>query len=316
MVPAEPNPSQDSPHDGQPQTAPPAAPVLANRVLRCTAAGGDPFGVGRIEILFGDDERPILYPDQLILLRNADNRTRFHSSHTDYVDGDTAAPWQARRLTVYFLFLGRDPLDLSVSTPQDTLVAGQTVLPANDANLRSQLMTQWWQAYRARTDQLTGPAQYSQLLLGRALARRLSLDMPPYPGDSLQECPLAAIEQQFERSISTLLGIDSLLLAVPQPGDRREDAPRQVADKPLPPPIGLRAVEFAGVASRGRMEPLAYRVPQSCFYLRCGSLHNYAWLRDFLEGWKPAGDCVLADIAPAGASAGRAATGHPAGQVA
>ena len=119
----------------------------------------------------------------------------------------------------------------------------------------------------------------------RVLARRLSLGEQPFPTGVLKERPMAALENTFERSLSTLLGIDSLLLAVPEIGDT--DAP-QWQDKaalPLPPPMNLPAVQLPESVSDWPMEKLASHVPQDCFYARCRRVSNLAWMRGFLTAW-------------------------------
>jgi hypothetical protein len=160
-----------------------------------------------------------------------------------------------------------------------------TIVPQRSETLGAKLQHDWWQAYAQHVRELTGPAQVTQQLLRRALARRLSLAVPPYPKEGLTQQPLATLEHQFERSVSTLLGIDSLLLAVPEPDSRDEEAPRQIADRQLPSPINALPVRFTGSAPSVTVEPIAYRVPEDCFYLRCGKLANYGWLRSFVTGW-------------------------------
>ncbi len=49
--------------------------------------------------------------------------------------------------------------------------------------------------------------------------------------------------------------------------------------------MNLAPVPVIGKPPRVSLEPLAFRVPEDCFYVRCGSLANYAWLRQFVTGW-------------------------------
>lgn len=270
----------------EPAAVPESTPVQSKTVTHATAQAGDPFGVGRIEILFGDEQRPTIYPDQSLFVEDLkENRLRFPVFRIDASGTQADARHVARRLVVYFLFLGDAPLRLRVATASVPLSDELTIEPLSQAGGQDELLVQWWRAYAERVAQLDGPAAAVQQLMQRALARRLGLNEPPYPAGSLKQQPLAALERQFERSISTLLGIDSLLLAVPEPSQQRELSSQQLTKYPLPAPLAAQRVRLPSTFRSVPIEPIALHVPQDCFYLRCRSLENYTWLRRFVRGW-------------------------------
>ena len=239
-----------------------------------------------LEVSFADDQLPILFPDQPLLLTKSNRRIRFPVFATSYRTETRDDSHAVRHITVHFLFLGDGPLELGLASAGGPLLGrDEVVQPQRDRARHQQLLEQWWRAYGEHVRTMNGNPRTLQQLMQRALARRLKLDVPPYPAESFEQRPLAALEHQFERSVSTLLGIDSLLLAVPQPDDDRREAQLEPADQPLPPPMNLAPVQVIAKIPRVSLEPLVFRVPADCFYFRCGSLDNYAWLRQFVSGW-------------------------------
>lgn len=136
---------EDSTESQSADAAPPAAPVQSEKIVCSTAASGQPFGVGKVDILFGDGARPTVYPDQPVLFDESDIRARFMVFDAEPVAADDSSPHAARRVTVHFLFLGDEPLEIRCATLADVLLEDVTVVPEDDMVLHARLLDEWWQ---------------------------------------------------------------------------------------------------------------------------------------------------------------------------
>ena len=172
-----------------------------------------------------------------------------------------------------------------MASPGSTWVESYTIQPLDSVRDDREVLRGWSLAYGRYAKDASGPAGFLRQLTWRVLSRRLSLGERPYPDGVLKDRPMAALEKSFERSLSTLLGIDSLLLAVPEITDA--DAPqwREEARLPLPVPVNLPAVQIPMSAHKTQIEKLAFQVPQDCFYARCQRAGHLAWLRGFTTAW-------------------------------
>jgi uncharacterized protein (TIGR03067 family) len=89
----------------------------------------------------------------------------------------------------------------------------------------------------------------------------------------------------FDRFLGLLFGTESIRLAF-QTDKTLVDAERsEMANLQLPQPMTLPPVPTTGGSYGAEIEPIAFHVPQECFYLRCRSLAEYLWLRALVVSW-------------------------------
>jgi len=177
----------------------------------------------------------------------------------------------------YFLFRGDEPLTLQTV---DGEPIGIVVTPVSDANKHRLLLDQWWQARLARRQQLTYQNSASPLIANftnAMLARRMSL---PY------KQPSQGFFIGSDGGLAFLLGTESIRGALQEARllTTQEDAGR-IADQPLPQGLTIASVPVPSIPDGVEIEPLAQHVPAECFYLRCGSYSNFAWVRRTLDQW-------------------------------
>ncbi|MHB8952991.1 MAG: hypothetical protein ACYC4U_08405 [Pirellulaceae bacterium] len=267
------------------EEAPAVPPRQRETVIHATAIFGSPVGVGKVEMLFRDDQCPAWNADLPLCVDDLQHRVRFPAVDVIVREPNGGSPHRIRHAVAYFLFLGREPLTMRVASPGSTWVESYTIHPLDSVRDGREVLRGWSLAYGRHAKDASGPAGFVRQLTWRVLSRRLSLGERPYPAGVLKDRPMAALEKSFERSLSTLLGIDSLLLAVPDVPDA--DAPqwREEAKLPLPVPMNLPEVQIPPSARKTPIEKLAFQVPQDCFYVRCQRTGHLAWLRGFITAW-------------------------------
>ena len=226
------------------EEAPTVPPRQLETVIHATAILGSPVGVGKIEMLFRDDQCPAWNSDLPLCVDDLQHRIRFPAIDVIAREPNGDSPHSVRHAVAYFLFFGREPLTIRVASPGTRWVESYTIHPLDSVRDDREVLRGWSLAYGRHAKDASGPAGFLRQLTWRVLSRRLSLGEQPYPADVLKDRPMAALEKSFERSLSTLLGIDSLLLAVPEITDA--DAPqwREEASLPLPVPVNLPAVQI------------------------------------------------------------------------
>ena len=270
----------------EPDAVPATPPLQRETLIHATAVVGHPCGVGKLEVVFRDDECPRWYPDTPLFID--DKQGRVHSPAIEIVgrESGTEQTHNVRRICAYFLFRGKEPLTLQIASPGESWIKPHTIQPASDQNSHRELLTEWWKEYERDAKELSGPARVVRQLAQNMLARRLKLDSPPVSVQQMDQRPMAALESKFERSLSTLLGIDSLLLAVPEVTPAQQlDGLQVAADLPMPATINVPPVRIPTIIADVPIERLAYQVPDDCFYVRCESVSNFAWLRQLVTGW-------------------------------
>ncbi len=83
----------------------------------------------------------------------------------------------------------------------------------------------------------------------------------------------------------TLLGAESVRLAMQKETLLRKVQSLEEPSLPLPKPVAPPAVEIPNVPGEVEIEPIARHVPAECYYLRCGSFANFQWLRTTIDIW-------------------------------
>jgi hypothetical protein len=177
-------------------------------------------------------------------------------------------------LTVFFLFTGDKPLDLTVLGPvaQQVRVVPQ---PAANPRIFQRMMNRWWREYHAAARRQASDGDYPpivQTYLTSMLSRRLRLAPPLLSRltDPGRDEPLKTLE--------LLAGVESLRMATLRRTSLGQQAPFQVADVPLPHEIPWNSLEPPAAAEDIAVEPMAMRVPQEWFYVRFGNFDNFLWV--------------------------------------
>ncbi len=244
---------------------------------------GQPFGVGRVtvDVLRGEPVVPL--SDERFTILEATGRTFYPVLKQEPVRRlirnllDMDAP---RKVSIYFLFRGDQPFDLSSFTPYEQ---GVRVRPIANAAAHRRLLNQWWEQYTKRHQGLLEDGSYppvAENFLVASLSRRLGLRIPePRRG-------LLAMQSDQPNPLEYLLVNEAHTLRV----DREMLA--EQADEPgalteLPEPVRWPDTPDAEDAlEEVAIEDLAQRVPEECFYVRFGTFSNYLWFRDLNKKWQ------------------------------
>lgn len=243
---------------------------------------GQPFGVGKvtIDVLRGEPVLPL--SDERFTLLEAQGRVMYPVLKQEpvrrFLRGllDMDAP---RKVTIYYLFAGDDPFELSAFTPYEQ---GIRVTPQSNASAQRRLLDQWWEQYTKNYHSVIASRAYppvAENFLVTTLGRRLGLKIPePKQGlfgtASSDENPLDyLLVNEAHR-----LRVDREMLSESPSGAEPVELPTEIVwkDSELPDD-GLDEVVI---------EQLAKHVPEECFYVRFGNFTNYLWFRDLNKKWQ------------------------------
>lgn len=264
---------------------------------------GEPFGVGQISLALPPEALPEPLGTEGIGLDDAEARVLYpavvipadNSMVTDLLLRSpllSGGPLRSQaggliqellrrppRTTVYFLFQGTDPLNVTLEarTPHQF-----TIRPRNDPRAHQRLLAAWWKQYTAEPSGLFAkkndyPPVVSNYLRAM-LARRLNLALP--------EAPKAKPwQQQLEEQLGLFLGTEPVHTAMIRkrmlaPDAALTPASLDVPDAPEWPPLELPETD-----EKTKIEPIANRVPAECLYVRFGSYANFLWMQDMLAEW-------------------------------
>ena len=151
------------------------------------------------------------------------------------------------RTTIYFLFRGREPLNLVIEARTSIPV---TVQPRVAPAMQRRLLDAWWRDYAAPRRLLAQKPDYPpqvETYLVNNLARRLNLRLP-------RQRIAESGYQQFEREVSALTGSEGIRTALEQ--DRllglRQDNDR--ADQPLPPVAEVPPLDYPNMPPSPRRQ--------------------------------------------------------------
>jgi hypothetical protein len=260
-----------------------ATAACAAAKIEADALVGRPFGVGRIT-LSGLDA-PLDQTRLFLVERNG--RAHYPAIHEGVfgrVIGQVLGDPTQRPLanvTVWFLFRGQQPLELTLYTPQPIAL---TVVPRVEPPRRFEReLQQWWRQYNAFWRQQHLEDNHPPLLsvyLTAMLSRRLGL-----------EDPLAQrLEARSRTSLSTttqslelLLGLEALRLATLRSTMLGRGDFQTAANLPLPAETNFLPPRLSSEVPAVEVEPLAMHVPVEWFYVRFGKFSNYLWLNHFLQ---------------------------------
>jgi len=244
---------------------------------------GEPFGVGRVTLDVFRDEPSLPLHDERFTVTEPNGRVMMPLLKQEPVrqflrnllEIDTP-----RRVTLFFLFRGDEPFDLSGYSPVEQ---GVRVVPRHNPSAHQSLFNQWWKETTDQWQRLQRDPQfppYAQNFIVATYARRLGRSIPePRTGFlGLNRNRDTSWMESF-RGEAAVLEIDREMLTA---GDDPDAELFDVPAVPVWPDLMEELVEHQDVA----IEPLATHVPVECFYLRFGNFHNYFWVRDLNEKWQ------------------------------
>jgi hypothetical protein len=194
------------------------------------------------------------------------------------------------RTTIYFLFRGVEPLQLSLQLrknielsvkPRATDAPPVGRIRRNAPATHRRLLQLWWKLYANVPGLLEPKPDYPPLLenyLTATLARRLNLKLP-----EPKQTP--SVDASLRKEIGFNLGTESLRTAMMQDRILGLNNLAEPADQPLPPAINPPAMPLPELSGDVKIDPIAKRVPAECFYVRFGSFANFLWLQDTLAKW-------------------------------
>lgn len=253
---------------------------------RNEAIPGRPFGVARVTVPIGADDRDVALLDAF---RIADPEGRV--LYPTFSDGSNSGildelvgggPRVARSLTVHFLFKGDAPFSVSVFTGREHVIR-ITPRPARPIAERRVWRT-WWREYNAAASRQTDEGDYPPLIqtyLTSMLGRRLGLETP------LLQRTQQASSSELQQTLELLFGIESYRLGVMRRTSLGQEAFEAPLVHALPPnpevsPRAFVGSEEAETIDDGSIEPIARHVPAECFYIRFGTWDNQVWLNGLL----------------------------------
>ena len=227
----------------------------APRPLEIEAVAGEPFGVGRITFELPRDKLPEPLGIEGIGLGEKHGRVLYPTLDNpalgkmmkEILEGGTpltsGGPMREEvggilrgildrppRTTLYFLFRGAEPLELSLEARESIPLR---VVPVNDPIAHRRLLQQWWQQYAKPAGLFQPKPDFPPVVdtyLMSTLARRLNLRLP-------QEKQTESAYSQLRHELGLNVGTESLRMAMMQDrilGLNNLDEP---ADQPLPEPL-------------------------------------------------------------------------------
>jgi hypothetical protein len=239
---------------------------------------GQPFGVGRVS-LQAPEARPSFFGERDFVLHETNNRVfyaAFVSEPIRTVLRDLLN--RPQNVTVFFLFIGEEPLDLSLSVAGGGRIRIQ---PRRDDVAHSRLVDNWWQEYTDSTRRAGGTSEYPRMVdeyLLTMLAGRMGLRLPQ------QSFSLFNLNQrELDISLGELTGAEPTRLRIQREVMLPSSNRPQAATEPLPKPIETSPPEDLDLPPDIAVEPLAAHVPEECFYVRFGTFNNYLWFRHVME---------------------------------
>jgi hypothetical protein len=228
------------------------------------AAAGEPLGVGKIVVRFP----PTVVRGQRPSLSDGEGRI-FYPVFRDVGTG---------QVTAYFLFRGDRQLRLTLDMNGPRHTKG---IPVKNPDAHKMMLARWWDSYSLMVREAAAVDAYPPQIenyLASMLARRFQRQLPdivrPWSGQA-----------DVDAIFGTLLGAESVRLAMQKDTLLRKAETLEEVSLPLPTPVAPPAIEIPDVPGDVEIEPIARHVPVECFYLRCGSFANSQWLRTTVDTW-------------------------------
>lgn len=253
---------------------------LRAQFQRNEAYFGDPFGVAKITIPIEEKDRELLRTNGLII---AEANQRVHypvfssgvaKKIIDVVAGESDQ--LPKTMTVYFLFTGKEPFTVKVYTTSAFTVRLEPT--AGRLLQRNLLNRAWWREFNsaARTRKLQ--SDYPPVIetyLTAMLGQRLELPKPLIE----RTTDLLLVKDQVQNIIDFFLGAElrhlKLMRETMIGNSRSVGRPTHRLPPDVFPPLPAFAINEGGP----KIEAIASRVPEECFYVRFGQWQNQVWLK-------------------------------------
>lgn len=196
------------------------------------------------------------------------------------LSGDESMRLQTVSRRVFFLFRGDEPLRIQIADERRDF--GQITLnPEINHPLHTDLMNQWWEGYALQMQSQIESADYPTLVesyLLATLARQNQLKLPSWFIEA------TSVEEDLVDPLKLIGGVEEVSDTIFKLAARGVDNHSSVRRMKLPDsPKWKPAQDSIRDDSDVSIEPLAYRVPSECFYIRYGSFSNYLWFKDLSE---------------------------------
>ena len=231
-------------------------------------SAGEPFGVAKVKIFAPRGAKELLPADGDFQISEKNGRVLYPA----YVaQGDATL--------VYFLFRGKEPLDVTVRLGKSY----QATLEPKPTSYEHKKLTEEWFNTFVRRNSLSSPdeAEVSPLVdnyLAAMLARRMKLNYNPPGSGWFGRDPL-------NEGLAILLGTESIRMAMAKDTMLRPRDTVEPANQPLPRALVPPALELPAEGRDVKIEPMARHVPHECFYVRFGSFENFTWFRSTIDEW-------------------------------
>jgi len=261
-----------------------AVASIAEARVEAEALVGRPFGVGRVTISGLD----VGIDANRVLIEERNGRVFYPAVSPGLLGrvlgqilGDPADR-PAGGVTILFLFRGTEPLELTVSTPQQLPLTVEPV--AVNPRIYDRQLTQWWRSYNAYWRQLRAEDNHPPLIpayLTAMLAQRMGMEPPLIERIQGRD----ETGQPTTQSLELLLGIERLRFDTLRNTMLGRSDFGQPANLPLPPEAAWRPLPLPADSPAVKGEPIAEHVPENWFYVRFGRFPNYLWLNRLLEDY-------------------------------
>lgn len=242
--------------------------------MEAVAVVGEPFGVGQLQFTTPPNVRLDSASGDPVILKEKNQRVHYPAFSKQPVRGLLRSLLnRPQKMTAWFLFRGREPLEISI--PE--LGLGPVVVqPVGEVAGPPPMLADWWEAYTSKgplgglfSGQDAMPPNVRNYLTAM-LAHRLRLP-PAWDDDG----------PALDDPIGLLLGSEEVRIATLRQAFAR-GGETAAADQPLPQPIRLPIGDVPAPPANVKTEPLAAHVPEECLYVRFGSFGNFQWCRTYL----------------------------------
>ncbi|MDR2861708.1 MAG: hypothetical protein LBV07_04095, partial [Syntrophobacterales bacterium] len=261
--------------------------------LQGEAILGEPFGICRIELplsvteqkMIGQDhDQDVSYASLFEIVYQASvyekgKRALYPAWSINIDDADDSS-----QKAMLFLFRGQEELDVILArTGFEALREEVKITPVQNKERHQELLQEWWKARLMKLELLHILDLYDpavELGIAAMMGRRLDLPLDKLTG------VVKDYNNSYDTVFGLLLGTESIRLAMQtdtmlNTKTKNEPADHDLPEATSPPPIPVPDFDEATV----KVEPLAARVPQECFYLRFGSFSTFQDARNFLDRW-------------------------------
>ena len=247
------------------------------KIIRARAYSGEPFGVARVDFRTGYD--PLVLQTGAIRVEQELGRVMYPAYSDTLTRLLKTDPELARAgiQTVWFLFQGNEPFEISLSGASEERVL---IEPNDRPVLARAAFSQWWRQFNLQMQSQARQADYPPLVetyLPEMLAKRVGRSIP------LMAQGKQADKGELTETLDLIFDVESVRTKTIRelmraPGVSGTDS----ATIQLPNALEWPAIRPL-VDDQVDVEAIASRVPEECFYVRFGNWDNQLWLTHLLE---------------------------------